>query len=136
MLANAPIKKISIQHDNPMIQGEKIVILGTNLKQLRTMSATLSGHDKDNEFFTQGISGGKSKMLHLFLRSKKSILLGLIDTWKDESFLWENTNSLSITKIPFDPPNDPYYLARTVGMSNNFEIYSIPMAINTINTLI
>lgn len=136
MLANAPIKKISIQHDDPMIQGEKIVILGTNLKQLRTMSATLSGQYKDYDFFTQGISGGKSKMLHLFLRSKKSILLGLIDTWKDESFLWENTNSLSITKIPFDPPNDPYYLARTVGMPNNFEIYSIPMAINTINTLI
>ncbi|MBP9812624.1 hypothetical protein KBC86_04525, partial [Candidatus Gracilibacteria bacterium] len=32
--------------------------------------------------------------------------------------------------------SDPTYLARTVGMSNNFELYSIPLAIHTINMLI
>lgn len=41
-----------------------------------------------------------------------------------------------IMKIPFDPPSDPYFLARTVGMNSNFEEYSTPIAINTINTLI
>lgn len=41
-----------------------------------------------------------------------------------------------IMKIPFDPPSDPYFLARTSGMKNNFEEYSTPIAIHTMNTLL
>ncbi len=38
--------------------------------------------------------------------------------------------------LPFDPPTDPYFLARTVGMSNNFSEYSEPIVIIRLNTLI
>ena len=38
--------------------------------------------------------------------------------------------------MPFDPPSDPYYLARTIGMKNNFEEYGCPLAIAKINTLV
>lgn len=38
--------------------------------------------------------------------------------------------------MPFDPPSDPYYLARTIGMRNNFEEYGCPLAIAKTNTLI
>jgi DNA polymerase III epsilon subunit family exonuclease len=128
--------KVSQLSDEPVISWEKIVILWTNLKILRWLSAWLKQKYSDYEIFTQGISWGKAKMLQLFLRNKKSLLIWLIDTWKDESSLLEKTDILNITKIPFDPPSDPTYLARTVGMSNNFELYSIPLAIHTINTLI
>lgn len=129
-------QKVSQIRDNPVIHWDKVVILWTNLKLLRGLSMWLKKQYEDYEIFTQGISGGKAKMLHLYLRSKKTILIWLIDTWKDESILWEKTETLSVTKIPFDPPSDPTYLARTVGMSNNFELYSIPLAIHTINMLI
>lgn len=128
--------KVMSYRDLPLIKGDHAVILGTNLKQLRAISSTLRNKYPEYEVLTQGVSGGKSKILHLYHTNNKAILLWLIDTWKDESDLWRITATLTITKIPFDPPSEPFYLARTVGMSNNFELYSIPMAINTINTLI
>jgi Rad3-related DNA helicase len=87
--------------------------------------------------YGQGISGGKSKMMSLFQKSeKKSVLIGTIDSYIDESSLWQGVDSVIIAKVPFDPPTDPYFLARTVGMKNNFEEYSAPVALATMNTLI
>ena len=75
--------------------------------------------------------------MSLFERAKnQSILIGIIDNWIDESFLWKSVDMVIIAKIPFDPPTDPYFLARTVGMKNNFEEYSTPIALATINTLV
>ncbi len=76
-------------------------------------------------------------MMTLFRNTtEKSLLIGIIDSWRDESDLWESAECVIIVKIPFDPPTDPFFLARTVGMKNNFEEYSMPIAIATINTLI
>ena len=76
-------------------------------------------------------------MMSLFQNTdEKSLLIGIIDSWIDESELWESVDEVIIAKIPFDPPTDPYFLARTVGMKNNFEEYSTPIALMTINTLI
>lgn len=76
-------------------------------------------------------------MMTLFRASKEpSVLIGLIDSYIDESSFWQDVDTLIIAKIPFDPPTDPYFLARTVGMKNNFEEYSTPIALSTINTLI
>jgi Rad3-related DNA helicase len=75
-------------------------------------------------------------MFSLFINAKeKSLLIGIIDTWIDEGDLWQWVDTVILAKVPFDPPTDPYFLARTVGMTNNFEDYSSPIAINTINTL-
>jgi hypothetical protein len=85
----------------------------------------------------QGISGGKGKIMSIFEGDpENSIIIGLIDTWRDEYKLWERVKKVIIAKIPFDPPTDPYYLARTVGMKNNFSLYSEPMVIIRMNTLI
>lgn len=63
----------------------------------------------------QGISGGKSKMKHYFLENseKKSVLIGLIDTFREESEILQNLDTAIIAKIPFDPPTDPHFLAKT-----------------------
>lgn len=76
-------------------------------------------------------------MMTLFRNGEEpSVLIGLIDSYIDESSLWQDVDTLIIAKIPFDPPTDPYFLARTVGMKNNFEEYSTPIALSTVNTLI
>lgn len=67
---------------------------------------------------------------------EEKVLLGLIDTWSDEYTIWSECDTLIIPKMPFDPPTDPYYLGRTVGMKNNFEEYSCPLSIHIMNTLI
>ena len=116
---------------------EKTVILSTSLKHLREITQWLKNTQGIGSIYTQWLSGWKGKILSLFERdTKKSVLVGLIDTWIDESILWEKSDVVYIMKIPFDPPSDPYFLARTVGMNNNFEEYSTPIAINSINTLI
>lgn len=76
-------------------------------------------------------------MLSIFSSNKeKTILIGIIDTWRDEYTLWASARYIIIAKLPFDPPTDPYFLARTVGMSNNFSEYSEPIVVIRLNTLI
>jgi Rad3-related DNA helicase len=76
-------------------------------------------------------------MLSIFSKNiEKTILVGIIDTWRDEYVLWGVTKHIIIARLPFDPPTDPYFLARTVGMSNNFSEYSEPIVAIRINTLI
>jgi hypothetical protein len=60
---------------------------------------------------------------------KSSILIGLYDTWIDTSSLWDVTDGIILAKVPFDPPSDIFFLARTVGMENNFMEYSLPLAL-------
>ena len=130
-------KKILILQKQASFDGDKIVILTTNMKHARMLANEYKWKFNIKYIYTQGLSGGKGKMLSLFIQAKeKSLLIGIIDTWIDEGDLWEHIDTLIISKVPFDPPTDPYFLARTVGMKNNFEEYSTPIAINTLNTLI
>jgi DNA polymerase III epsilon subunit family exonuclease len=121
----------------PSMEWEKIVILTTSTKHIRVLVNEYKGKYGIDTIFGQGISWGKWKMLSLFLKSqKKTLLIGLIDSWIDEMELWKSVDTVIIGKIPFDPPTDPYFLARTVWMKNNFEEYSTPIALSIINTLI
>ena len=67
---------------------------------------------------------------------EQTILVGIIDTWRDEYDLWGCAIHIIIAKLPFDPPTDTYFLARTVGMNNNFSEYSEPIVTIRLNTLI
>ncbi len=116
---------------------EKNVILTTSIKHARMLAREFQWKQDIKNIYTQGISGGKGKMLSLFQHAKeKSLLIGIINTWIDEGELWKTADVVIVAKVPFDPPTDTYFLARTVGMKNNFEEYSSPIAINTLNTLI
>ncbi len=75
-------------------------------------------------------------MCHYYLQNPESILIGLIDTWCDMSDIFSETNHIIIARVPFDPPTDPYFLAKTRGMKNNFEEYSKPIVLSKLNTLI
>lgn len=75
-------------------------------------------------------------MLSTFKKNiEKTILIGIIDTWRDEYDLWAHACYVVIAKLPFDPPTDTYFLARTVGMNNNFSEYSEPIVTIRLNTL-
>ena len=117
--------------------GKSYVYLSTNLKHLRTTSQEWGRYFSPKNTFIQGISGGKWKILSLYKRAEEEkILYGLIESWINEYELWKEVDIVLIGKIPFDPPTDPYFLAKTKGMKNNFEEYSCPLAIAQINTLI
>lgn len=105
------------------------------MKHVREIGRSLESTGK--RILMQGISGGKGKQLAIFLSGPdQCIIVGTIDMWKEELELWKQAQHIVIAKLPFDPPTDPYFLARTVGMPNNFALYSEPMAILKMNILI
>jgi DNA polymerase III epsilon subunit family exonuclease len=119
------------------IKEKKTVILTTSTKHIRMLVNELKWKYNIKNIYGQWVSGWKGKMMTLFSNtSEKSVLIGLIDSWIDESELWIWVDEVIIAKVPFDPPTDPYFLARTVGMKNNFEEYSTPIALSKMNTLI
>lgn len=91
----------------------------------------------DREILTQGVSGGKEKMLANYCKNpENTILIGLYDTWIQSAKLWKSTDSIFLMKIPFDPPTDIFSLARTIGVANNFMEYNLPTTILKIHTLL
>jgi DNA polymerase III epsilon subunit-like protein len=114
------------------------VIITTSLKHARDLGSELRKiHGKHINILIQWLSGGKGKMLSTFSRHiTQTIIVGIIDTWRDEYSLWSVAKNIIIAKLPFDPPTDPYFLARTVGMSNNFAEYSEPIVAIRLSTLI
>jgi len=111
------------------------VILTTSMKHIREIWKKLQ---KDGyTVFMQWISWWKWKMFSLFSNSlDKSIMIWLIDTWRDDTLLWKVAKQVILSKVPFDPPTDPYFLAKTSGISDNFTLYSEPLALIRLNLLI
>lgn len=111
------------------------VILTTSAKHIREIGRSLE--KTWFKILMQGISWGKGKQLGIFKSNPEwAILIGTIDMWKEELELWNHAKHIILAKLPFDPPTDAYFLARTVGMKNNFSLYSEPMLIIKVNTLL
>lgn len=111
------------------------MILTTSMKHVREIGRSLESTGK--RILMQGISGGKGKQLAIFLADPDAaVIVGTIDMWREELALWKAARHVVIAKLPFDPPTDPYFLARTVGIANNFSLYSEPMTIIKMSTLI
>jgi hypothetical protein len=111
------------------------IIVTTSQKDAREIGKNLE--KTGYTIYIQGISGGKSKIKSLFLKEReKSIIVGTLENWQEEYDILTSVREVIIVKMPFDPPSDPYFIARTSGMRNNFELYSIPMVIQKINSLI
>lgn len=126
---------IKILEDLKNINLSGWIILTTSMKHIREL-----GKECEKlwiKALMQWISGWKSKILSNFEKNRENlVLIWLIESWKDEYTLWKESGPIIIAKLPFDPPTDPYFLARTVWMSNNFSLYSEPIVILRINNLI
>ena len=115
--------------------GGGTVILTTSMKHAREIGKELQ--KSKPTVLIQWISWGKGKMQSLFVKNRDSaILVGTIENWRDEYTLWAHAKQVVIAKMPFDPPTDAYFLAKTVGMKNNFELYSTPLVITKLNTIV
>ena len=57
---------------------------------------------------------------------QNSILLGTDSFWQGVDISGENLKYLVIHKLPFTPPSDPIFLARSQLFANSFYDYAIP----------
>jgi len=78
----------------------------------------------------QWIWGSKHKLLKMYEKDYENSIIMWSDTfWEWIDLTQEKLKYLIIHKIPFIPPNDPVFQARSILFKNSFNDYSIPKAI-------
>jgi Rad3-related DNA helicase len=80
--------------------------------------------------YAQWIWGSKHKLLSFYKKNYKNSIIMWSDTfWEWIDLQQEELKYLIIHKIPFDPPTDPIFKARSQLFRDPFKNYSIPKAI-------
>ncbi len=85
-----------------------------------------------------GLDGTRRSVLSRFRSTEKALLLSTLGHWENAELFAEDENNvplsfnvLAITKLPFDPPSDPVFAARTESrqFADPFLQYSLPRTI-------
>ncbi len=76
---------------------------------------------------SQGMSGGKHKMIEQFKRTAdRSVLFGTDSFWEGVDIPGKDLEMLFIHKFPFAVPTDPVVMARSRLFRDPFSEYSVP----------
>jgi DNA polymerase-3 subunit epsilon/ATP-dependent DNA helicase DinG len=83
-----------------------------------------------------GLDGTRRSVLGRFKSTEQALLLSTLGHWENAELFSDEEiplsfNLLTITKLPFDPPSDPVFAARTESkqFSDSFLQYSLPRTI-------
>lgn len=84
--------------------------------------------------FAQGIdSGSRGKLTKNFQNHENAILLGTNSFWEGIDIPGEDLSCLVIVKLPFTPPNTPFYEAKAERLKkegkNPFKDFALPQAV-------
>lgn len=94
-------------------------------EQLGEEGYTLLGHGID--------SNNRTKLVRLFQREAKTVLLGTSSFWEGVDIPGEALSCLVIVRLPFTPPNHPVYQARAERLKergqNAFMSLALPQAV-------
>lgn len=120
-------------------QGRTLVLFSSNSALRLTYKAVQRALEADNILVLgQGLDGTRRSVMERFKNTPRSILLSTLNYWETNDFnqddALENTtifNTLAITKLPFDPPSDPLFAARSESrlFDDPFVQYSLPRTI-------
>ncbi len=73
--------------------------------------------------------GPRHRLLQQFKSNPRSVLLGTRSFWEGVDVVGEALSLLIITKLPFEVPTDPVFVARSESFEDSFSQYSVPQAI-------
>ncbi|MDQ0165507.1 ATP-dependent DNA helicase DinG [Bacillus horti] len=114
----------------------RMLVLFTSHRQLRMTHEKLKQalSDQGIFLFAQGIdSGSRMKLTKNFQSQAKAVLLGTSSFWEGIDIPGEDLSCLVIVKLPFTPPNTPYYEAKAEELKrdkkNPFKDYALPQAV-------
>lgn len=105
------------------------LMLCTSYAAIKELYLALHGKLKSAgvELIAQWFAGGKNKHLENFLAHPKSSILIWTDSfWQWVDIPWDDLQYLVIHKLPFSPPSDPVFMARSALFANGFHDYAIP----------
>lgn len=114
----------------------RMLVLFTSYHLLRLTHQWLKQplHDLGIFLFAQGIdSGSRGKLTKNFQSHEKAILLGTNSFWEGIDIPGEDLSCLVIVKLPFTPPNTPFYEAKAERLKkegkNPFMDFALPQAV-------
>ncbi|MDP2642773.1 MAG: exonuclease domain-containing protein [Candidatus Peregrinibacteria bacterium] len=110
--------------------------LGKLLKNSETQSPDSQANNHPPRQIISLLTGSIGKIAEQFrVNHKNSILILTPNAWN--YFKYANlVNSLIVTKIPFDPPSDPYLIAASKNFENPFDELQVPLAIFALKRII
>ena len=77
----------------------------------------------------QGRDGSAARVIEALREDPRTVAFGVAALWTGVDVPGEALSLLIITRLPFDPPNDPVRRARADQYDNDFEDYALPSAI-------
>lgn len=114
----------------------RLLILFTSHEMLRGVYQLIkeSGFLEDYMLIAQGItSGSNTRLTRSFQRFEKAILLGTSSFWEGVDIPGEDLSCLIIVRLPFSPPDEPVFAAKSEWLQargeNPFLQLALPEAI-------
>jgi ATP-dependent DNA helicase DinG len=114
----------------------RMMVLFTSYQMLRLTHQFLKAplQELGIFLFAQGVdSGSRGKLTKNFQSQEKAILLGTNSFWEGIDIPGEDLSCLVIVKLPFTPPNTPFYEAKAEQLKeenkNPFMDYALPQAV-------
>ncbi|TMW73565.1 ATP-dependent DNA helicase DinG [Alteribacter natronophilus] len=113
----------------------RMLVLFTSYEMLRTCHELLKDIlDEDYMLISQGINGGsRTKLTKSFQQFDKAVMLGTSSFWEGVDIPGEDLTLLVMARLPFTPPDDPVYKAKSEALEmegrSSFMELAIPQAI-------
>lgn len=107
------------------------MVLFTSHKSLRDSSKLLSEYLEGSgiQVIAQGIHGDPNRIINSFIENPKAVILGASSFWEGVDFPKELLKAVVMARLPFEPPNDPIFKARSKLFANPFIEYALPGAV-------
>ncbi len=111
--------------------GGSTLALFTSHELLRNSSKIIRPilESKGIRCFVQGIDGTPAQLIKKFKNNPKSILMGTNSFWEGIDLPGDLLKLLILSKLPFTPPNEPIFQARSELYENAFMEYAVPQAV-------
>jgi|GEM_PF-455368 len=112
-----------------------VAIIANSRQQIEFFTLELGKILKNRQIISL-LTGSIGKVAEQFrVNHENSVLIVTPNAWN--YFKYANlVNSLIVTKIPFDPPSDPYLIAASKNFENPFDELQIPLAIFALKRII
>ena len=81
------------------------------------------------DVLAQGVDGAPRPLLARFQAQPRAVLLGTASFWEGVDVGNDALKALVVARLPFTPPNDPLFEARSEAYENPFTEYAVPQAV-------
>jgi len=108
----------------------RTLVLFTSHSQLRhTANALREALGQDEIVLLEQGAGSRAHLLERFKTTERCVLFGTRSFWEGIDVAGERLSCVVITRLPFDVPDDPIFVARSEAYADPFYEFSLPNAI-------